>query len=356
MSWQNIRGHDAIVEKFRRAIGRGRLASTFLFVGPSGIGKKTFAQKLAQGLLCERVAEERLNPCGQCPSCLQVLSLNHPDIELVTKPPDKAFIPLERLIGDAEHRMREGLCYNIALKPYSGRRKVAIIDDADSLNKEGANCLLKTLEEPPPNSLLILIGTSEQRQLPTIRSRCQIVRFQPLSETDVAELLIERGLCEPAQARNAAVHSGGSLERAVLWCDASLVEFRRDLLTLLSKPEVDLQPAAKQMGQFVDEAGKESAAKRQRLRLIISLAEEFCRAVLLCRESGKQSADADLAKSVTAALRWMPPDLPLSNLDVCLDAYGHIDANVNQAIFIEWWLDALFDSISRDQTWSRKAS
>src|SRR4029078_2428636 len=103
---------------------------------------------------------------------------------------------------------------NIALKPYSGRRKVAIIDDADYLNKEGANCLLKTLEEPPPDSLLILIGTSEQRQLPTIRSRCQIVRFQPRAEGDVAELLVAHGLCaDPAIARAAAAHADGSLER-----------------------------------------------------------------------------------------------------------------------------------------------
>src|SRR5256885_12928292 len=181
MSWQSIRGHDRVVEKFRRGLAKGRLASTFLFVGPPGIGKRTFALKLAQALLCEKVVPEALAPCGECPSCRQVQSLNHPDIEIVTKPADNAFIPLEALIGDAEHRMRAGLCYNIALKPYSGRRKVAIIDDADYLNKEGANCLLKTLEEPPPQSVPILIGTSEQRQLPTIRSRCQIVRFQSLA-------------------------------------------------------------------------------------------------------------------------------------------------------------------------------
>src|SRR5207244_12270207 len=132
----------------------------------------------------------------------QVALLNHPDVEVIAKPADKAFIPLELLIGDAEHRMRAGLCYSIALKPYSGRRKVAIIDDADYLNKEGANCLLKTLEEPPQNTVLILIGTSEQRQLPTIRSRCQIVRFQPLAESDVAELLIEMALrSDPAADR-----------------------------------------------------------------------------------------------------------------------------------------------------------
>ena len=118
----------------------------------------------------------------------------HPDVHLLARPADKAFIPVELFIGDKEHRMREGLCYDISLKPYSGRRKVAIIDDADYFNKEGANCLLKTLEEPPPKSVLILIGTSEQRQLPTIRSRCQVVRFRPLAESDVAEILVEQGL------------------------------------------------------------------------------------------------------------------------------------------------------------------
>src|SRR4029450_8202547 len=116
--------------------------------------------------------------------------------------------PLELLIGDAEHRMRAGLCYNIALKPFSARRKVAIIDDADYLNKEGANCLLKTLEEPPPKSLLIMIGTSEQRQVPTIRSRCQIVRFQPLAEEDVAELLLSTGVCEDAALAQPAAARG----------------------------------------------------------------------------------------------------------------------------------------------------
>lgn len=333
MVWQNIRGHDRIVEKFRRAIAKGRLASTFLFVGPAGIGKRTFALALAKALLCERAPEQRLEPCGECPSCVQVASLNHPDVELIAKPADKAFIPLELLIGDAEHRMRAGLCYNIALKPFSGRRKIAILDDADYLNKEGANCLLKTLEEPPTKSILILIGTSEQRQLPTIRSRCQIVRFSPLSATDVAELIVERGICSDAAiARSAAGNSQGSLERAALWCDPSLGEFRQDLIQLLGQPTFEMPPAAKMIGQFVDGAGKDSAAKRQRMRLVVSLAEEFYRGNLLAIE-GQATA--------SPRTKWMPVDAPAACLDICLDAYGHIDANANQTTLIEWWLDEL---------------
>jgi len=338
MTWQSIRGHDRIAEKFRRAITKGRLASTFLFVGPAGIGKRTFALALAKAFLCERSPELRLEPCGQCPSCLQVASRNHPDIELIAKPADKAYIPLELLIGDAEHRMRAGLCYNIALKPFSGRRKIAILDDADYLNKEGANCLLKTLEEPPAKSILILIGTSEQRQLPTIRSRCQIVRFSPLSENDVAELLVDRGICTDATlAHSAAANSQGSLERAALWCDPSIGEFRHDLIQILGQPTFDMPPVAKMIGQFVESAGKDSAAKRQRTRLVVSLAEEFYRANLLAQEGNT---------AISLAAKWMPAESPAACLDICLEVYAHIDANANQTTLIEWWLDELTQAAS----------
>jgi DNA polymerase-3 subunit delta' len=264
-------------------------------------------------------------------------------VEVISKPPDKAFIPVELLIGDAEHRMRAGLCYNLALKPYSGRRKVAIIDDADYLNKEGANCLLKTLEEPPPKSLLILIGTSEQRQLPTIRSRCQVVRFQPLPDDDVAQLLIEKGLCDdPVLAKQAAARSGGSLERACQWCQPQLLDFHRELIGMLSDPERKQLPAVKTITQFVDEAGKESAAKRARMRLVISLAEDFYRALLLSFTSSQPPTDRDLAAAVTNARDWLAGDeAAVACLQICLDAYSHIDANANQATLIEWWLDEL---------------
>ena len=338
-----LRGHDAILDRFRQALARGRLASTFLFVGPAGIGKRTFALQLAQGLLCDRVPEQRLAPCGQCPSCHLVAAGSHPDVEVIAKPADKNFIPVELLIGDKEHRMQAGLLYNISKKPYSGRRKVAILDDADYLNKEGANCLLKTLEEPPPKSLLILIGTSEQRQLPTIRSRCQIVRFQPLAESDVAELLIERGLCnDAALARRAAAHSGGSLALARLWCEDQMSEFRGQLLAALARRERDHAATAKLIAQFADDAGKEAALKRERLRLAVSLAEEFYRGLLLALTSGRPAADRELAAAVAEAAKWLPDaSAAADGLDVCLDAYAHIDANANQALFIDWWLDEL---------------
>jgi DNA polymerase-3 subunit delta' len=342
-----LRGHSSIHAQFRHALANHRLASTFLFVGLPGIGKRLFAQWLAQGILCERRPEETLDPCGECPSCHQVLAGSHPDVHVIEKPADRAFIPIELLIGEKEKRMREGLLYELSGKPYSGRRRIAIIDDADYFNKEGANCLLKTLEEPPPKSILILIGTSEQRQLPTIRSRCQILRFAPLAESDVAEILVEQGICPDANAaRKAARMSGGSVQRAAQWSDESLVDFRGALLTVLGQRDFDHGEAAKLVGQFVESAGKESAAKRARLRLVVSLAEEFYRAALLAltRRASEDEAAADpqLAGPLKTALRWLPGvDSAVACLDVCLDAYAHIDANANQATLIDWWLDEL---------------
>ena len=109
MSWHGIEGHDSIVARFREALARGRLASTFLFVGPAGIGKRTFALKLAQALLCQDRPASALDPCERCPACVQVAALTHPDLEIVGKPRDKSAIPVETFIGDREHRMQEGL-------------------------------------------------------------------------------------------------------------------------------------------------------------------------------------------------------------------------------------------------------
>ena len=121
MPWDDILGHQQAIDRFRTSIQGGRLASTFLFVGKPGIGKATFAKKLAQALLCETNDEHLLDPCGHCPACQQATALSHPDLILISKPAEKTYIPVETFIGDREHRMREGMCYDISLKPFSRR-------------------------------------------------------------------------------------------------------------------------------------------------------------------------------------------------------------------------------------------
>jgi DNA polymerase-3 subunit delta' len=340
MTWHGIRGHDRLVEQFRRALGRGRLASSFLFSGPAGIGKRSFAVKLAQAMLCQTRPEQAMDPCEACHACSMVLAGTHPDLDMVAKPADKSFIPVELFLGDREHRGREGLCHRIAMKPFMGGRKIAVIDDADDLNAEGANCLLKTLEEPPPRSVLILLGTSPARQLPTIRSRCQLVRFQPLAPEVLAELLVEQGVvADAAEARRLARHAEGSLLRAKELADPELWAFRRTLFERLSGPILPSVSLSQTVAAFVDAAGKEAPARRARLRQVTAFAADFYRRLLHVR-SGVGLPDDDLVGLLQqAAGRW--PGDAATALDRCLEAAGQIDRNANQATLIEAWLDSL---------------
>jgi DNA polymerase III subunit delta' len=344
MSWQGIEGHDAIVERFRRSLAAGRLPSTFLFVGPAGVGKRTFAIKFAQALLCEANPPETLQPCGECPGCKQVLAGSHPDLELLAKDPDSSFLKVEQFIGDREHRMQEGLLARFSLKPTRGRRKVAIIDDADLLNAESANCLLKTLEEPPPGSVLILIGTSDQKQLPTIRSRSQVVRFQPLPEATVAKLLLEQGVVEDQfEAERLASLSGGGLHQAITLADPELMEFRRHLVAHLAREGWNSVALAKSINAFVEEAGKEAPPRRERLRRVITFCSDFYRQLMIHLSGGPVSGDPQLREGVVSAASTWAGDATTAadRLQRCLDALAHVDANAHPVTLTEAWIDDL---------------
>lgn len=335
MTWSDIKGHDEIVTRFRRALARNRLASTFLFVGPAGIGKMMFARELAKALLCERHEEAELLACGTCPACQQVAAGSHPDLEIVGKPDDKSVIPIELLIGDADHRRREGLCHNISLKPFRGGRRVAIINDADCLNQEGANCLLKTLEEPPSRSVIILISASEQKQLPTIRSRCQVVRFRPLDLDVIARLLeTEPQVESPEQARRLAQFSEGSMARALELADPATWEFRQTLRAQLGKPQWNAQQLAAAITAHVEEAGKDATLRRERLINVVDQVAQYFREAL--REAtASELAEADTLGWTGGAWR------AAACVERCLDAQGHVHANANQATMIECWIDDL---------------
>lgn len=343
MAWQGILGHDEVVERFRTALERGRLASTYLFVGPAGVGKAAFARKLAQTLLCPVCPAAEMAPCGVCASCVQAVAGTHPDLLTVSRPEDKSDIPVALFIGPKERRMQEGLCHDIGLRPLMGGRRVALIDDADYLNDEGANCLLKTLEEPPPRSVMILIGTSADRQLPTIRSRSQIVRFAPLPAPELAELIEREGLANGDDAARLADFAEGSLRRARELAAPELWTFRSQLNAALSEPAVDSPRLAQQVNDFVNEAGKEAPPRRERLRLVIGFALALYRATVRTLADAPAVGDDEVARCAKRLAAAEQIDIERAGLciDRCLAALAHVDRNANQSTVIESWLDDL---------------
>lgn len=338
MAWQRTRGHDALVEGFRRAVRRGRLAHAYLFTGPAGVGKRLFALELAKALLCEKKPPDQLEACDRCPSCVQVEAGTHPDFFTAVRPPEALEFPIEL--------MRQ-LCQSFSLKAARGRGKVVLLDDADDLNEEAANCFLKTLEEPPPRSVLILIGSTPDRQLPTIVSRCQVIRFAPLSSDLVDDLLLGQGVEDAALRARLVRLSGGSPGLARELADPALWEFRREMLEGLAQvplPSVDL---SRRWMEFVEEAGKESAAQRRRAQLVLRLMIDFLDDALTVSLNGQpRRTEADDRGRLEALTRRAGADRLLEALERCLEADRQIDRRVQLVLILEGLMDALGQKMS----------
>jgi DNA polymerase-3 subunit delta' len=309
------------------------LAHAFLFLGPPGVGKRLFAHELAKALLCEAPPGQRLEACGRCLGCLHVEAGSHPDYFRAGRPAESLELPIEVI--------RE-LCRNFALKPARGRGKVIVLDDADDFNEESANCFLKTLEEPPPRSVLLLIGTSLERQLATIVSRCQVVRFAPLPDDLMAEILRSSGIEDPAQIERLTRLSGGSPGQALALADPALWQFRRTVLNGLTQPRPDSVALAKAWTQFVEEAGKEAAAQRQRAALVLRLLIAFFRDVLRFRMGAPhQQAESEDLRNLEELARRADLEKVLKVLERCLEGDMQIDRRVQLVLVLEALMDAV---------------
>lgn len=312
-----VLGASEIGDRFRRTLERGRLASTYLFVGPEGVGKRLFALRLASVLLCDSAGG--LRACGVCDSCRLMRAGTHPDLLQVSKPEGRSTLPLELFLGKPEARLRSGLCHDLGLRPLVSSRRVAIIDDADHFSVESANCLLKTLEEPPPRSVLFLVGTSLARQLPTIRSRSQVVRFASLEEQDVATILnAEPHGMNPEEAAPLAARSCGSVSRALELADGGLSEATEALMGFFSGSTFDPARFAKELEDLVKQAGSEAPLRRARMRDLLGAMIDHHRGLL---RSGESLADSDRQ---------------LAALEVLLDAEQALQRNVNQSTLVQW--------------------
>jgi DNA polymerase-3 subunit delta' len=339
VSWQHIAGHDALVQSFTQARRRSRLAHAYLFVGPAGVGKRLFAHELAKTLLCETMPFDGVpescpwQACDRCPACVLAEAGTHPDFFQVGRPEEMNIIPIA---------VMKELCQGFGLTSARGRGKVAVLDDADDLDTAGANAFLKTLEEPPPRSVFILLGTSSERQFATIVSRCQVVRFAPLPEQTVIGLLREQGVEDEKMLPRLARMSGGSPGQALTLADRGLWEMRRILLEGLSRSQPNPVALAEQWNAFVEEAGKEASVQRKRAALVLRLLFEFLHdAVTASCGGAPRFNEPDEVNWVQGVLKRADTERLLALIARCMEADAHLDRYVQVSLVIEGLLDAL---------------
>lgn len=198
MSFEAILGHERPLKVLRRALATARVPHAYLFWGPDGVGKETVAREVAQVLLCASPAAlDRAGACGECSPCRKVASGSHADLHRLA--PTGSSIP----IADVRS-LQQALGY----QSFERGRKVAIIRDSFRLTREASNALLKTLEEPPAGTHVVLLSHHKNQLLPTLVSRCQSLRFDPIPE-DAVRRLLEAGGMEAGAARILAESAGG---------------------------------------------------------------------------------------------------------------------------------------------------
>src|SRR5438445_5314279 len=227
-----IIGHEHTINTLRRALVAARVRHAYLFTGPEHIGKALLTRRFAQTLLCTGGPDPHIapqNPCNVCLSCRKVMHNNHPDVHYIARPPDKQFILIDQV---------RALQSDSARKTLEGRRNVFIIQGMHEMNVQAANCLLKTLEEPEPDVVLLLTAPDAGQLLPTILSRVQQVPMQLLTTKQIMSALEERWQVEPDEASMIAALAAGRMGWAVQAVEDEdmLAERQAQLETLAKLP------------------------------------------------------------------------------------------------------------------------
>jgi DNA polymerase III subunit delta' len=263
MPLQQVVGHRRLVTLLSRAIAHDTLPPALLFAGPAGVGKKRVALALAEAINCAAPASTDVlerDACGVCPPCRRIARGTHPDV-MVIEPGESGSIKIEAVRDVIREAGR---------RPFEGRRRVVIINEADALVEPAQHALLKTLEEPPPSTILLLVSSLPDALLTTVRSRCPRLRFGPLAPGEVAAALVRDHGYSEAEARAAAADADGSVGRALSAESANLVEARETATRVLQHAARATDPVAR-VGTAQDLSPKKGSPMSERDQLAVCL-------------------------------------------------------------------------------------
>jgi len=329
MAFSEIVGQPKAVKLLSRALAGNRLAHAYLFSGPDGVGKTTTALALTAYLFCKAPKDER--PCGLCSGCLKFSSGNHPDFLAIK--PDGAAIKIDQV---------RALIKELSFSPFEGAMRVVLIEDVQTMTRNAANSLLKILEEPPPDNLLLLVASDSEPILSTIISRCQLIPFVPLSLDEAAAVIhsIDPEL-PPEEARAMSALTGGCPGQAMAMHDEEILQLRSACIQALLATD---RSEAVSVEAALDLAGRVTDSK-EGLDLLVDLLAVFFKDVMvavLCDAESQQDADLERARE-----RWNLQQL--SDMVQAVDNAGPALArNCNRALVCEVMMLELFSAAGRN--------
>jgi len=318
MGFSQIVGHQKQVEIVRQALNHGRLHHAYLFVGMEGVGKKTIALGLAKAIHCSAATGDF---CGACPDCARIQDSNHPDVRIIEPLAGKKEISIQQ-IRELEKELN--------FRSFSGKKKIAILDPANLMNLSAQNALLKTLEEPPQDSLLILIAANGGALLPTLRSRCLRISFGPLARDLISGFLVS---CKGFAAETAeflAAMSLGSLGAVVSIDTQELLERRREWVRLISGVRAGDYRAA------IDAAEALAGSKEDSLRFLEWIESWFRDLLVYSATQNPQAVvNVDMLPQIQQQSAATDCERLFSRIAEAKAAVGGIQRNLNRRMVIE---------------------
>lgn len=320
MTFDQIFGHPRQKEILRRALGSGRLAHAYLFEGPEGIGKRLMALGVARAVFCLHGTG-----CGDCIPCRKVDHHNHPDLHLLEAEGNSIKI-------DQVRRLQRDL----SLRPLEAKKKICLINGAEHLNPAAGNALLKTLEEPPGDALLILLSAHPERLLSTIRSRCQRLPFRRLRREVLHEVLQSQLGVNETECHVLAALAEGSFKKALGKDRQLYLEERRDLLRELTSLS---RSAVLPRFRFAEKL----AAQKEQLQEILEIFQAFYRDLLLNKYGRPESelVNLDLLEKIRRVERLESEQSLLLKLETLAGTRRLLERNVNRQLALEVLLQRL---------------
>jgi DNA polymerase-3 subunit delta' len=341
MAFRELVGHRTTLGLISRALDAGTLPPTLIFGGPDGIGKRQAAIALAQTLNCLNPVKPApwadgsrsplaVDACGECSPCRRIAKGQHPDVTIV-EPSETGTIKIDEV---------RKVIYETGFKPFEARKRVSIFDAAEAINDDGQNALLKTLEEPPASSVIVLVTSQPGALLPTVRSRCPTVRFSPLSPHDVASwLMATKGLSE-TKARDIAAVVRGSLAAAASVADDGVGSFRagaqRTLELVADARDVRdrLAATASIVGKGKGTGASEREALSEHLHAMAALLRDL--GVLATRADAGAVTNVDLRQALEALSPSFDPDRTLRAFEAVDSALGALERNASPKTVADW--------------------